>query len=69
MKTILSAFFLLALFATTPAQAQTKNDIQKIENYLNSIKTLQARFVQNASNGNVSEGTLVIEKPNKIRME
>lgn len=69
MKTILSAFFLLTLFATTPAQAQTKNDIQKIENYLNSIKTLQARFVQNASNGNVSEGTLVIEKPNKIRME
>ena len=51
------------------AQAQTTADIQKIENYLNSVKTLQARFVQNASNGNVSEGKIWIKKPNKLRME
>ena len=56
----------LAAFAV---QAQTQNDIKKIEDYLNSVKTLEARFVQNASNGNVAEGKLYIEKPNKIRME
>lgn len=57
---------MLAAFAV---QAQTQNDIKKIEDYLNSVKTLEARFVQNASNGNVAEGKLYIEKPNKIRME
>ena len=59
----------LGIIATFSAQAQTKNDIRKIEDYLNSVKTLEARFVQNASNGNVAEGKLYIEKPNKIRME
>lgn len=54
---------------TLPVNAQTRTDIKKIEDYLNSVKTLQARFVQNASNGNVAEGMLWIEKPNKIRME
>ena len=51
------------------AAVPTGSDIRKIENYLNSVTTLEARFVQNASNGNVAEGQLWIEKPNKIRME
>lgn len=63
-----AAAFLLWLPAATAA-VPTSSDIGKIENYLNSVKTLTARFVQNASNGNVAEGKLWIEKPNKIRME
>ena len=66
LKILLAGLFFLE---TQNATAQTKNDLSRIENYLNSVKTLQARFVQNASNGNVSEGTLYIEKPNKIHME
>lgn len=51
------------------AKAQTAADIRKIEDYLNNIKTMEARFVQTASNGNTAEGKFYIEKPNKIRME
>lgn len=50
-------------------QAQTVADLQKIENYLNEMKTLEASFVQTASNGTSSEGKLYIAKPSKIRME
>lgn len=68
MKKTLS-LFTFAIFFSSMAQAQTISDVKRIENYLNSVKTMEARFVQNASNGNVSEGKLWIEKPNKIRME
>lgn len=69
MKKLYSVLFAFALIFPFCAKAQTKNDIAKIENYLNSVKSLQARFVQNASNGSISEGRIIIEKPNKIRME
>ena len=56
MKKIAAAFFGLALFCSGNAAAQTADDIKKIENYLNGIKTMEARFVQTASNGNTAEG-------------
>ena len=63
-------FFLLAiLMYANIAQAQTAQDIKQIENYLNNMQSLQADFMQTASNGNTSEGKLYIAKPNKIRME
>ena len=69
MKNIFVSVLFCSLLFAFGAKAQTKSDIEKIENYLNSVKSLQARFVQNASNGSVSEGKIYIEKPNKIRME
>jgi len=57
------------LFAAAPAFAAQKEDVKQVENYLNSIKTLSADFVQIASNGEKAEGRIYIEKPNKIRME
>ena len=51
------------------AKAQSAENLQKIETYLNNIKSLQATFVQMASNGATAEGRLFIKKPNKIRME
>ena len=69
MNKFITTCTVFTLLGTSSALAQTANDLEKIENYLNSVKTLQARFVQNASNGNVAEGTIYIEKPNKIRME
>ncbi len=66
MKKFLTLLF--CLFASV-AQAQTSEDIQKIENYLNNIKSMEATFVQMASNGATAEGRLFIKKPNKIRME
>lgn len=51
------------------ARAQSAENINKIETYLNNIKSLEADFVQMSSNGGTAEGRLFIEKPNKIRME
>lgn len=59
----------LGLVLALPVQAQSTQNIEAIETYLNSIKTLQANFVQTASNGSSAEGKIYIAKPNKIRME
>lgn len=56
-------------FYSSAAMAQTATELSKIENYLNNMKTLEADFVQMASNGMTSEGKLYIAKPSKIRME
>lgn len=64
------ALVILALLAFgSKAEAQKANEIKKVQDYLNSIKTLSANFVQIASNGEKNEGRIYIEKPNKIRME
>lgn len=57
------------LFFSINANAQSTENLQKIENYLNSMKSIEATFVQMASNGSTAEGRLFIKKPNKIRME
>ena len=67
MKKIIG--FMLALLWSFNAQAITSQDIKKIEDYLNSLNSLKATFVQMASNGATAEGRLFIKKPNKIRME
>jgi len=66
---MMKKIFLLTLFFSFGAEAQTAADIAQIEKYLNTITTLEADFVQMASNGATSEGKLYIEKPSKIRME
>jgi len=65
----LKKILFLMLFYTSAVCAQTPADLMKIENYLNSVSTLEANFVQMASNGATSEGKLYISKPSKIRME
>lgn len=67
MKKFISVFCLM-LFATFSAKAD-KVDLTKIEDYLNNLKTLEAGFVQMASNGGTAEGKIYISKPSKIRME
>lgn len=67
MKKFFLTFFVL-LFSLD-VRAQSSENLQKIESYLNNIKSLEATFVQMASNGATAEGRLFIKKPNKIRME
>lgn len=67
MKKFISVFCLI-FFAAFTAKAD-KVDLSKIEDYLNNLKSLQAGFVQMASNGGTAEGKLYISKPSKIRME
>ena len=61
--------FLCVMLFIFDAKSQSVENIQKIENYLNNMKSLEATFVQMASNGATAEGRLYIKKPNKIRME
>lgn len=67
MKYWLVLFF--SILFCSHAKAQSAENIQRIESYLNNIKSLEATFVQMASNGATAEGRLFIKKPNKIRME
>lgn len=67
MKNFVIGLLAGVLFCTT-ARAQSKEEIKQIEDYLNGIKTISARFLQMASNGSSAEGELKIAKPNKIRM-
>jgi len=60
--------FVISVSATNAREVNHQR-VQQIENYLNTIKTIKASFVQTASNGNTAEGSLFVEKPNKIRME
>ncbi len=54
---------------SSSAFAQSAENVRRIETYLNNIQSMEADFVQTASNGATAEGRLFIEKPNKIRME
>jgi len=44
-------------------------DVFRIQDYLNSIKTMTSRFLQVSSAGDFSEGTLSFSKPGKMRLE
>ena len=44
-------------------------ELEQVEQYLNSVKTLRAGFVQTSSNGEVSRGTLYLSRPGKLRID
>ena len=62
----IAAGLALAL-AATGAQAQA--GVPDVERYVNSIRTLQARFVQSNPNGSVVQGTLYVSRPGRMRFE
>lgn len=70
MRTIVFLLMFCSIVTgTATAAAPDAQKIKQIENYLNNVKTIKADFVQTASNGSTAEGSLYVEKPNKIRME
>ena len=56
--------------ASTPAALSLADraDVGRIEHYLNDLKTLQARFLQVADNGNTATGNFMMERPGKMRL-
>lgn len=52
-----------------PPTAADQADLQRILAYLNSIPSLRARFEQVAPDGNVSRGTVWLERPGRIRFQ
>ncbi|MGE0422950.1 MAG: outer membrane lipoprotein carrier protein LolA [Reyranellaceae bacterium] len=43
--------------------------VTRVEQYLNSITTMKARFLQTSANGNVSSGTYYVRRPGRLRFE
>ena len=48
---------------------QDRGDIARIEAYLDTLRTLKARFLQVAPNGAISQGTAWLERPGRMRFQ
>jgi outer membrane lipoprotein-sorting protein len=72
-RAALGALLATALGAALPLSARSEESnaeaIHRIEAYLNSIRTLKARFVQISGNGGTAEGTLLIKRPGKLKLD
>ncbi len=51
------------------SEGQAANDLQRIEDYLNSFDTVEAQFRQRSSNGELAEGDLYLSRPGLLRIE
>ncbi len=54
--------------AAAPTEAD-RADIARVEEYLNSIRTLRARFIQLTQTGGRSQGTFYLSRPGRLRLE
>jgi outer membrane lipoprotein-sorting protein len=52
-----------------PSIRVDQSEISRIEAYLNGISTLRSRFLQENSDGTISEGVLYLQRPGKLRLE
>lgn len=48
---------------------QDRADLARIETYLNGLRSLQARFIQIAPNGQLASGTAWLSRPGRMRLE
>lgn len=78
VRSVLALAITLAGFASQsfaqdakPASLNEKEraTIVRIEDYLNSIVTMEARFLQVSSNGSYAEGKIYLSRPGKMRLQ
>lgn len=55
--------------AAAPLSPQDREDVARVEQYLNSITTLEARFLQVADRGAPLSGEFYIKRPGKLRFQ
>jgi outer membrane lipoprotein-sorting protein len=57
--------------AQAPRQlsATDHDDVKRVEEYLNGLKTVRARFVQVDNSGATSEGTFYLSRPGRMRLD
>jgi outer membrane lipoprotein-sorting protein len=69
--TILPTAFVNGAVSPQPAVLTPKDieDLQRIAAYLNSIRTMTARFRQSSSNGGTATGSLWMARPGRMRFE
>ena len=58
-----------AIALTPPPAAARALSLAEISSYLNGIRTARASFTQINADGTISTGTLMIERPGRIRFE
>ena len=68
---VLAAGLSAGLFGTAQADlsAEDKIDVSRVEDLLNSIKSLQANFTQLSDNGGTAEGVFYLQRPGRLRFE
>ena len=52
-----------------PLSDKDLSDIARVETYLNGLTTVQSRFIQSSSEGNIARGEVFISRPGKLRFE
>jgi outer membrane lipoprotein-sorting protein len=61
------------VLAATPAKAALSTadqaDVARANEYLNTIVTLKARFLQDAPNGDEAQGTVYLWRPGRLRLD
>ena len=62
-------FAALAQAAAVALSAQDAADVARIEAYLNSVRSLHARFTQAAPNGSISQGQAWLVRPGRMRFQ
>ena len=55
--------------AARAADLKQTEDLERIERYLDGIRSFKARILQVAPDGGVAEGTLYIDRPGRMRLE
>jgi outer membrane lipoprotein-sorting protein len=55
--------------AAAQASPQDQADLARIEAYLNGIRSLRAHFAQIAPGGAISQGTVLMQRPGKMRFQ
>lgn len=69
MKHILLAFFAF-FFLSSPASAQARDpEVVRAEQYLKSLKTAQADFIQSSSLGSRLSGQFYLDRPGRLRFD
>lgn len=54
--------------ATAAVPAADTADVQRVQDYLNGIRTLQSRFEQVSGDGGIASGTIYLERPGHMRI-
>ncbi|MBO0712196.1 MAG: outer membrane lipoprotein carrier protein LolA [Acetobacteraceae bacterium] len=68
-RALLATIPLLALPTLSHAAAPDPATLAALEAYLNAIRSLKARFYQVAPNGQVSQGTVWLSRPGRMRFQ
>ncbi len=55
--------------ARAALSSEDAGDVERIQDYLNNIRTLQSRFEQVAGDGGIATGTIYLSRPGHMRVE